>query len=127
MKRLKMPDDLLDLLPTEKIIASDLVEGDVALLHGRWGFVLSSKYDSYHKEYSQEIELMNGGTAYLPPAHTVNIILRSIVDKEKVKEMIIKYRLEEVENERLRKEEEEEERDRLREMRDRLNRELGED
>lgn len=128
MKRLNLPHDLFELLPTEKVLASELMEGDVAQLHNRWGFVLSSELDgSNNNGYNQEIEIMSGGTAYYPPAHEVNIIPRSIVDKEKVKEMIAQYRLEEAESKRWRQEEEEEERQRLRDMRDELNRELGED
>ena len=41
--------------------------------------------------------------------------------------MILQYEAEEAEHERLCQEEAEEEHDRLRDMRDRLNRELGED
>jgi hypothetical protein len=128
MKSLNMPADYFDLLPTEKVLASDLVEGDMALLHNQWTFVLSSVHDKHCTNgYSQTIWTIRGGAAMMPPTTLVNVILRSIVDKEGVKAIIARHRFEEAERERWRKEEEEDERQRLRDMRDSLNRELGED
>jgi len=126
-QRLRIPHDYFDLLPTEEVLASEIIPGDIAKCHNNWGFVLSSRYDKYHIEYGQEISLMKAGTAYLPPSHKVKIIQRSLLNKEKVKELMDLYNEEEAELAVLRKEEQEEEKKRLRDMRDRLNRELGED
>lgn len=128
MKTVNMPQDFFELLPTQQVEACELQEGDMACIHQRWSFVLSSKLDNKFNNggHNQIIELINGG-GYLPPNHKVNIILRSIVAKDKVKDIIATYRAEQVEHKKWREEEEKEERERLREMRDQLNRELRED
>jgi len=109
MKRLYLPHDLFELFPTEKIKASELVEGDIVKLHTSWNCTVSSKrkFDSSDEE--------------------VTVIRRDMINKEKVKELVAMHHAEMAERECWAEEEEREERERLREMRDDLNRQLGED
>lgn len=130
-KRLYLPHDLFELFPTEKIKASELAEGDIVKLHMAWSCTVSSEreFDSYHNEYKQRIICLGnfGGMAFVPSEQEVTILRRDLIDKEKIKELVTMHHAEVAERERWAEEEEKEERARLREMRDELNRELGED
>ena len=128
-KDLYLPNDIFDLLPTEEVKASEVVQGDIFFAYNQWGLVYTNKFKKVfcNNGSNQLISCVRHGCSYLPPDHKAKIIQRSLVNKERAQEMIAQYEAEEVEREKWRKEEEKEEKERLREMRDELNRELGED
>lgn len=128
-KKLYLPNDLFDLFPVEQVKASELVQGDIANIHQRWMCIYSSFTEKKYREDTQTVISLGsfGGIGYLPPDHMITIIQRSIIDQTKVKKLVAMHEAEELEREQWRLEEEREEKARLREMRDQLNRELGED
>lgn len=46
--RLYMPNDIFDLLPTEKVKASEVVPGDIFLSYNRWGLVYTNEQREPH-------------------------------------------------------------------------------
>lgn len=128
MKHLKIPYDFFNLFPTETVRADSLKEGDIAYLHGQWAFVLSSAPDDYFSNNGHNIsvkQLGKCGGSYHKPGEEVKVIWRDLIDKEKVKELIKLHYQEEEERRKAMEEEEREEKERLRAMRDAIDRELG--
>ena len=123
------PHDYFNLLPTEEVLASDVIQGDLVKCYNSWGFVMSNERDddNFNNGYNQKCLTMMGGGFYRKPDDTVIIIQRSLLNKEKIKEFVARHQAEEAERQHWRDEEEREEKESLRDMRDQLNRELGED
>ena len=124
---LRLPHVYFGLFPTETVLASEVRPGDIIKYFNSWGLVIKNEYggDNWNNGWNQMIHTMEGGGPYLKPDDEVTIILRSIIDQTKFKELVAQHLEDEKEKDRFRKEAEEEEKERIREMRDALNRELG--
>lgn len=133
---LYLPNDFFNAFPTEQVKASELKPGDIFKRNSQysqaWEMAISSEKDNYYNNgYDWKVSTLSahggGGGQYFHPDEEVTVILRSLINQEVVDKLIKRADFEEKRREKWRHQEEEEERERLREMRDRLNRELGED
>lgn len=133
MRQLYLPNDFFNVFPTETIKASELKTGDLFKNHNAWRMVSYSKLeqDYYNNGRNLSVYVVSEnsslGSSFFKPDEEVTVILRSLINPEMSKKIIDQSILVAKEHERLLEIEEKEERQRLRDMRDDLNRELGEE
>ncbi len=115
--------EIFNFISSEKIIASDLQIGDIALLHSRWLVVVKTELfdNGWNHGRNFSVTSLEGGGSYFSPSENVFIIKRGLVDKDGIVTYIHNHLKEVEEYDRIREEEEKEELEREKEyLRERL-------
>lgn len=101
--------DVIDCLPRQVVIADQLVVGDVAFVHNHWSFVIGTKSEDMAQKENFAIESADGIRSYVLPSHEIEVIQRSLLDRNKIDALLMKLANEKAENERIRAEQDREE------------------
>ena len=128
-------DDLFGCFPSIKIMAIDLMQGDIAKIHDNWVLVMKTQTADINNNganflinsityYGEAYNYLNR-VSYVKPTDQIDIIPRAMLDRGKLKDILISIEKQAKEYEKDCEEARQEEKRILQERRDEIDRELA--
>jgi hypothetical protein len=103
-------EQVLDCLPCQTVVATDILVGDVAFLHGRWYLVSAIiGQTDMRQSNNYEVDSVDGTHSYFESKDEVEVLRRDLLDRDKVDALVQKLAEEKAEYDRIQAEQEKEE------------------